>query len=105
MHRIKRSLFLLCYLLAAIVIGGCAGLFKDEGVKEEPRNDVIVAMRVKADLIKTPELGAAAIHVEASDGVVHLTGFVEEATQRQLASTVAQRISGVRQVKNDIEIK
>jgi osmotically-inducible protein OsmY len=92
-------------LLAALVISGCAGLFTDAGVEEEPRDDVIVAMRVKADLLKTPGLSAAAIHVEASDGVVHLTGFVEEAAQRQLASTVAQRVSGVRQVKNDIEIK
>jgi hyperosmotically inducible periplasmic protein len=52
-----------------------------------------------------PDLDAAAIHVEASDGVVQLSGFVEKESQRQLARTVAQRVPGVKQVKNRIEVK
>ncbi len=51
------------------------------------------------------DLDAAAIHVEASKGVVQLSGFVEKESQRQLARAVAQRVSGVKQVKNRIEVK
>jgi hypothetical protein len=41
-------------------------MFAGRGVEEEPRDDVRVAMKVKAELIKVPDLDAAAIHVEAS---------------------------------------
>jgi osmotically-inducible protein OsmY len=37
--------------------------------------------------------------------VVQLSGFVEKESQRQLARTVAQRVPGVKQVKNRIEVK
>ena len=92
-------------LLAVVWLSSCTGLFASKGVEEEPREDVRVAMKVKAELIKVPDLDAAAIHVEASDGVVQLSGFVEKESQRQLAHTVAQRVPGVKQVKNRIEVK
>jgi osmotically-inducible protein OsmY len=92
-------------LLAVVLLSSCAGMFTGEGVEEEPRDDVRVAMKVKAELIKVPDLDAAAIHVEASEGVVQLSGFVEKESQRQLARTAAQRVPGVKQVKNRIEVK
>jgi osmotically-inducible protein OsmY len=92
-------------LLAVVWLSSCTGLFASKGVEEEPHDDVRVAMQVKAELIKVPALDAAAIHIEASKGVVQLSGFVEKESQRQLARTVAQRVSGVKQVKNRIEVK
>jgi osmotically-inducible protein OsmY len=73
-------------MLTLVALHGCARLFGDsEGIKEEPWEDVIMAMKVKAALIETSQLSAAAIEVEASNGRIRLSGFVESASQRQLA--------------------
>ena len=93
-------------LLAIVMLNGCANLFAtSEGVEEKPQEDVVLAMKVKADLIETPQLSAAAIEVEASSGRIRLSGFVETASQRQLATQVASEVEGVQEVTNDIEVK
>lgn len=95
----------ICSLLVMITMSGCAGLLSPGTVKETPREDVILAMKVKAALIEEPKLSAAAIHVEISNDVVVLSGFVETKLQRQLASTVTHQVSGVKQVDNKIQVK
>ncbi len=92
-------------LLIMIAMSGCAGLLNPGAVEEAPREDVILAMKVKAALIEAPKLSAAAIHVEISNDVVILSGFVETESQRQLASKVAHQVSGVKQVDNKIQVK
>jgi osmotically-inducible protein OsmY len=93
-------------MLMVVTLSSCVNLFGDsEGIEEKPQEDVMMAMKVKAALIGTSQLSAAAIEVEASDGQVRLSGFVETATQRQWAGDVASRVSGVKNVINDIEVK
>ncbi len=92
--------------MIVVTLNGCARLFSDmEGVEEKPQEDILMAMRVKAALIETSKLSAAAIEVEASNGRIQLNGFVETASQRQLASDVAKQTAGVKEVINQIEIK
>ena len=43
-------------LLAVVWLSSCTGLFASKGVEEEPHDDVRVAMKVKAELIKVPDL-------------------------------------------------
>ncbi|MBA2483390.1 MAG: BON domain-containing protein [Nitrosomonas sp.] len=92
-------------LLILMALTGCAGLLSSGTVKEEPREEVILAMKVKAALIEEPKLSAAAIHVEISNDVVILSGFVETESQRQLASTVSHQVPGVKKIDNKIEVK
>ena len=102
----KYSLLWLFWLLTLLALSSCASLFGDaDGVKEKPREDVIMAMKVKSELIETSKLSAAAIEVEASHGRIRLSGFVESDSQRQLARDVASRVNGVKEVINDIEVK
>ncbi len=93
------------FLFIILGISGCAGLFTPQKVEEPPPEDVILAMKIKAELIEAKELNAAAIHVKASHGLVVLTGFVETESQRQLANKIARHMSGVKQVDNQIQIK
>jgi osmotically-inducible protein OsmY len=98
-----RWLFL---MLIVVALNSCVNLFGDsEGIKEKPQADVMMAMKVKAALIDTSQLSAAAIEVAVSHGQVRLSGFAETAAQRQLAGDVASRVSGVKNVINDIEVK
>ncbi len=84
-------------------ISGCASF--NPAVEEAPQQDIILAMRVKAKLIETKELKAAAIHVKAANGLVVISGFVETESQRQLAASVAQQVPNVKQVNNQIKVK
>jgi hypothetical protein len=102
----KACLRWLSLLLVVVTLSGCAGLFSSRGgVEEEPREDVVMAMKVKAALIENEQLSAAAITVEASNNRIRLSGFVETDSQRQLASEVASQVPGVTEVTNDIEVK
>ena len=93
------------YLLIMIEVSGCASLFSPQAVEEAPAEDRILAMKIKAKLIEAKELKAAAIHVDASNGSVTLSGFVESESQRQLATSITQRTPDVKQVDNQIKVK
>ncbi len=99
----RHTWFIACFLLVAI--SGCASLLAPQEVEEAPAEDKILAMKIKAQLIETKGLKAAAIHVDASNGRVTLSGFVETESQRQLADSITQRTPNVKQVDNQIKVK
>lgn len=110
-HKAPPIIRVMSYLLILCALSGCAGLFSHEPftheplIKKEGQEDLTLAMQVKAKLIETKELSAAAIHVEASNEVVILSGFVETESQRQLAGSVAKKVPNVKQVDNKIKVK
>ena len=83
---------------------GCAG-FMTEEVAQEPRDDAVIATRIKAQLIESSELDAAAIRVESDQGQVTLDGFVETKSQKDRAEALAKQVTGVKQIVNKIEVK
>ena len=100
-----RYIWIINYLLFSLGISGCAGLLGSETVEQAPKADIELAMKIKAQLIEAPNLSAAAIHVEASNGLVVLSGFVETKSQRQLAHSIAQQTPDVIRVDDQIEVK
>jgi osmotically-inducible protein OsmY len=86
-------------------VNGCAGLHNAKTVEEIPQEDVVLAMKIKAKLIESKELNAAAINVEASNGLVKLSGFVETQSQRKLALSITQQIPNIKKVDNQIKVK
>lgn len=101
----KRYVYLIFYLFISIVMNGCAGLHNAKTVEEIPQEDVVLAMKIKAKLIEAKELNAAAINVEASNGLVKLRGFVETQSQRKLAHSITQKIPNVKKVDNQIKVQ
>ena len=83
------------YLFVILLISGCASLFSSETIEAERREDAVLAMKIKSKFIESPE----------SQGIVQLSGFVETASQRELADTIARQLPDVKQVENQIEIK
>ncbi|WP_172592451.1 BON domain-containing protein [Nitrosomonas supralitoralis] len=102
-YKIHRSLIMAC-LFIIFGVSGCAG-FNPKAVEEAPREDIILAMKIKAKLIEIEELKAAAIHVEVTNGWVVISGFVDTRSQRQLAASIAQQVANVKQVDNQIKVK
>jgi len=67
--------------------------------------DKALASRVKAALIRDPQIHAAPIAVTAEDGQIGLRGFVETEAERRQAERRAGAVKGVRSVSIEIEVK
>lgn len=68
-------------------------------------DDAAISAKVKAALIAHPETKAYQIDVTTLHGVVDLSGFVDSNEEREAATQVAQSVSGVRSVHNDLQLK
>lgn len=71
----------------------------------EYMDDSTITTKVKAALAQDPEVKAYQVSVETYRGVVQLSGFVDNESAVRRAGQVAQSVSGVRAVKNDVRIK
>jgi osmotically-inducible protein OsmY len=99
---------MLSVFLALSVIG-CAGgssssSGSDRGVAERTE-DQALETRVKAALLKAPDVSGASIQVEVLRGEVQLSGFVKSKAEVQRAIDAARSVSGVRNVINKRSIR
>ncbi|MDB5448175.1 MAG: hypothetical protein JWQ97_3492 [Phenylobacterium sp.] len=69
------------------------------------KSDEDIRRDVEAELKWDPDIDAKDIAVAVRDGVVALTGFVGSYSQKWQAERDAKRVSGVRGVANDIEVR
>jgi hyperosmotically inducible protein len=67
--------------------------------------DTAITTKVKAGLVKEPDLESLGIHVETEKGVVMLSGFVNSKSEADKAVKVAKGIDGVTNVKSAIQVK
>jgi osmotically-inducible protein OsmY len=68
-------------------------------------DDSVITGKVKAALVADPTTKAHQISVETFQGVVQLSGFVDSSEARSRAGQVAQQVDGVKNVKNDLELR
>lgn len=68
-------------------------------------DDGVITTKVKAALVAEPATKARDIIVITREGIVQLSGFVDSATEKATASEVAQGVAGVREVRNDLQVK
>lgn len=73
----------------SIGIAGSAGEFVD---------DSVITTKVKSSFVADSAVSALDISVETSQGVVNLTGIVNNEQERQRAIQIAQETNGVKQV-------
>jgi hyperosmotically inducible protein len=67
-------------------------------------DDSVLTSKVKMALIDDPVTKAGQINVETYRGVVQLGGFVDNAQQKDQATTVARSVTGVQEVRNDLRV-
>jgi osmotically-inducible protein OsmY len=68
-------------------------------------SDTAITTKVKAGLVKEPNLDSLGIHVETEKGVVMLSGFVNSKDEADKAVKVAKGVDGVMSVKSAIKVK
>lgn len=67
--------------------------------------DTVITTKIKADLVKDDDLKAMDVHVETTNGVVMLSGFVPSQAQVDKAADLARGVEGVTEVKNGLKVK
>lgn len=102
----KRSAAVALALAATtlIVLPGCA-VTRDQSTVGEYVDDAGITAKVKAKFVENKQVDAVAIHVETLNGVVQLSGFAKNATEKTTAEALAREVKGVKSVKNEIALK
>ncbi|CNC57493.1 molecular chaperone OsmY [Yersinia similis] len=77
---------------------------KSQSVSEYA-GDAATTSSVKAKLLADDIVPSRKIKVETTDGVVQLSGDVENKAQSERAESIAKAVNGVKSVKNDLNIK
>ncbi len=97
-------------LFAGALLGGCSQtssgskLSSARGI-HDAASDAMVTMSVKMELAFQPGVKATDIDVDTDHGTVTLNGSVRTESERQLAEEVAEGVSGVRLVVNEIHTR
>src|ERR1700722_3680108 len=68
-------------------------------------SDAWIATKIRMDLLVHSNVSATATHVQVNDGVVFLTGTVDNRAQRDLTEAYVKDIEGVRWVNNGLVVK
>lgn len=94
------TLKLIAALLALFLVAGlCLGADK------QPLTDGIITDNVRIKLASDQVVKGGALGVDVKDGVVTISGQVENDRQKQRAAKLAKQVKGVRQVVNNINLK
>lgn len=68
-------------------------------------DDSTITAKVKSALLAKKGVSSAEVSVETYLGVVQLSGFVDTADQVSLAGRTARGVKGVKEVKNNLNVK
>lgn len=103
----KKRLALAALMLAAITLTGLAGC-KATPTRESTgqyMDDTAITGKVKAAIFNEPSLKSSEINVETFKGRVQLSGFVSSQADIAKATSLAQSVTGVTSVRNDMRLK
>ncbi len=90
--------------IAAFLIVALLGAFAAQAADKQVSDDLIYD-NVKRKLAIDPVVKGGALDIEVKQGVVTLKGKVEYEKQKVKAERLAKKISGVKSVVNEIQVK
>jgi osmotically-inducible protein OsmY len=106
MKQVSRILSLLFVAFALVSVLGCAPTeTRERQPVGEYVDDSVITAKVKAAILNDPEVSVMEVSVETYDGVVQLSGFVSTRAQANRAIELARGVSGVKSVKDDMQIR
>src|SRR5215831_6275535 len=72
---------------------------------DKPVTDAYINDQVQLKLATDPDVKGGGLKVEVKDGVVTISGPVQQEKQKTKATRVAKKVKGVKQVINNITIQ
>jgi osmotically-inducible protein OsmY len=104
MTKRTRAFNMILWLICAAIVAGCAGDRMSRST-EEAVDDSLLANKVKMALYADKQVRGRQITVEASQGVVQLSGVAASTTEAQRAVQLAQGVKGVKEVRNRLTVR
>ncbi len=107
----KKRTYMNTKQLFSAMMAGClifaAGCASDQPQRSAGRaiDDEAIARRVEEALRADPAYKFTDVKVVAYEGKVQLSGFVDKGEQKGQAEDIAKKVSGVKEVKNEIAMK
>jgi hyperosmotically inducible periplasmic protein len=77
----------------------------DGSSTSEVADDTAITAKVKSALAGDPRTKAHQVNVEVRDGVVQLSGFVNNSEAKSTAEELARSVDNVKSVDNEIDVK
>jgi osmotically-inducible protein OsmY len=68
-------------------------------------DDAGITTLVKARMAESKDVSASSISVETLNGVVMLSGFAKNSTEKTTAETIARGVNHVKSVRNEIAVR
>lgn len=68
-------------------------------------DDTTITTQIKARFANNTQVAATSISVETLKGVVQLSGFAKNTTEKALAESIARDVNGVKSVRNEIVVR
>ena len=102
--RIRHAITTAVAVLALVAASGCAVTRGQESVGAYV-DDTAITTAVKARFVDNKTVDASAISVETLNGTVMLSGFAKSGAEKTVAESLAWKVNGVKQVKNEIAIR
>jgi osmotically-inducible protein OsmY len=93
-----------CIAVLALSLGACS-LFQGRETTGQYVDDTTITSKVKEAFIADKQVKATQVNVETMQGVVQLSGFVDSTASEQRAVQLAQQVSGVKSVKDNITVR
>ena len=100
--RVKLTSILAALALAAA--SGCAVTRGQESVGAYV-DDAAITTALKARYVESKDVDASSIHIETLNGTVMLSGFAKSTNEKTTAESLAWKVAGVKQVKNELAIR
>jgi len=103
MKLISRNLAAVCLMLPLVGLTGCAAV--GGGADGAVVNDLLSERAVHRALFSESSLSDNSILVGCVNGVITLTGQVDDDVERQLAERLASGVTGVTAVNNNLKTR
>jgi osmotically-inducible protein OsmY len=104
-NHLKLTAAISIVLFTAFTTAGCSMLQHPNQSAGSYIDDVTISNSIRARFIGNNLVSAYAIKVETLRGVVQLSGFANNQTERTAAERIARDVNGVIDVRNDIIVK
>ena len=102
--RRTQDLSIVIWLLLAALVAGCAGDRMSRSTDEAVDNNLL-ANKVKMALYADKQVRGRQMTVEASQGMIQLSGVAASTIEAQRAVQIAQGIKGVKAVRNRLTVQ
>lgn len=104
MKKTTRYTGIMAVMFMTLLMLGCAGTAHERS-SQAYVSDAWITSKVKSALLADPQVSGLDIQVETYQGVVQLSGFVDNQDQADRAEELAEHIKGVKKVENRTTVR